>query len=578
MTSINFVKRCAIKSPLLAKKHWPYLAFLAWWLLVVWPWFAEPGFLFLLDFVSPPQLSRPPAPWQTYYISGWLYNWTTWGLSQAMPAAVVQKIMFSLPLFIAGVAMYQLSRWLFAGTLKNKIAMTATFAAGLFYAYNPFVTTRVYMGHVLFLYAYALTPWILLAWLKFLQQPSARRAFGAGLTIMAALFFSAHHFILIPLLILFFLRPASVDTLIKKFRLWFLALLPVIALVCVALSLYYLAPWPPNKLHPLGPWARALLAPYSGSYVFDVLNLSATWKIDLPFFFPWELRSGFGLAAALLLAVMVSGLYWLRRQENLHWLASRFALVVLVSVILAIGVAHPITAPAAGWLYRHVPFWLGMRDSAKFMALTALAESILLGAGMLQLKKYAAMTAVVITMLPVLFITSTALYGYNNQIYPLDYPDSWSQAQNWLADNHQNPPRVLFLPWHMYLPFSFTNYRTIANPAAQFFTAAEVVYGNNNEVGGTFGRPFIEAENSDSEHQYIQDTLDAGFSGTDFGARLAPLGVEYIMLATDTRDAADYDFLYRQNDLEMAWSQTDLILWRNNSVNAALGICSLVEG
>ncbi len=482
--------------------------------------------------------------------------------------------------------MFQLTRWLLkhnntpevlSGNTSGVLPAIAALTAGLFYAYNPFVTTRVYMGHVLFLYAYALTPWILLTWLKFLQQPLARRALVAGMTIIAALLFSAHHFILIPLLLLFFLRLVPANILINKFRSWFFAVLPVMIFIFFALFLYYLAPTPPYKLHPLGPWARALLAPYSGSYIFDVLNLSATWKIDLSFLFPWELRSGFGLAATFLLTVMVNGFYWLRQQANIHWLSNRLVLVVLVSVILTIGVAHPITAPAAGWLYRHVPFWLGMRDSAKFISLIALAESILLAEGVYYFlsRKYhrtnfplaRGIKGVLVLLLisPVLYLSSIALYGYNNQIYPQAYPDSWHQAQNWLKESHRKPPRVLFLPWHMYLPFSFTNYRTIANPAARFFTAAEVIYGNNNEVGGSFGRPFIYAENTDSEHQYIQDTLNAGFSGTNFGARLAPLGVEYIMLATDTLDAADYDFLYRQKDLEIVWSQSDLVLWRNQA-------------
>lgn len=570
MKSLPFEKEFVNK---IFKKYWPYLLLVVFWLFVVWPWFAHSGFLLLLDFIPVPEVIRPSLPWQSLYISGLLFRWPYWLLSQVMPVSAAHKVMFSLPLAIAGISMYQLCCWLLRG--HQRFLQFSSVIAALFYSYNPFVTTRVFMGHILFIYAYALLPWVVLAWLKFQQKPSPKQAIFLFLLTVAALLFSPHHFIILPLLLLLLFIPVWPRPISNK-RSWLILLILFTLAIVLTLATFYFSSTRPNPLNPLGPWSRTLLAPYSGYYVFDVLNLSATWKINLPFLVPWDLRPFFGLVSFLLLIIMASGLWWLHHQSDTKKLSIRLLLVVFISSFLATGVAHPLTSPLSGWLYQHVPFWLGMRDSAKFLSLLAFTESLLLAAGVIFLaslwerfnRHRTAFIVPVVILCLVFYIASTALYGYNNQIYPLSYPNSWQQAQSWFKNNHLQQPNVLFLPWHMYLSFSFTNDRTIANPARAYFTAASVFIGNNNEVGGTFGRPFISAENTDPEHQYVQDVLLTPASPlTNFGTLLAPLCIEYIMLATDTRDVVNYNFLYSQKDLTIVFSQPDLTIWRNLAVN-----------
>ena len=553
-------------------KYWPYLILLVFWLSVILPWFLDSGFILLLDFIPVPHISRPPLSWQYAYLDGLLYRWPAWLISQFFPAALTHKMLFSLPIALAGISMYQLCS-LVLSDKNRKIVAASSLLAGLYYAYNPFITTRVFMGHVFFIYGYALLPWVVLSWLKFQQKPTLRPAFYLALFFVASVLFSQHHFILVPLLLLFLYQPVRPRTSPEK-RSWLLLFFFVATVVTLAITVYFSSDARPNTLHPLGPWSRALLAPYSGSYAFDVLNLSATWKIDLPFLFPWELRLAFGYISFLLLLIMASGLWWLKHQHHSKNLAIPLLLVILFSSFLAVGIAHPLISPLAVWLYHHVPFWIGLRDSAKFLSILALVESILLAVGVYSLtqlwtRHFRRVSPIIVpatALILVVYISSTAVYGYNNQIYPTSYPDSWQEAQTWLADNHSTPPSLLFLPWHMYLPFSFTQDRTIANPASTYFTSAHVIVGNNNEVGGTFGRPFISAEYTDPTHQYIQQLLPDTSSFHDFGSRLSPLCMQYIMLATDTRDVSNYDFLYNQNDLEIVFSRQDLIIWQNIAV------------
>lgn len=118
----------------------------------------------------------------------------------------------------------------------------------------------------------------------------------------------------------------------------------------------------------------------------------------------------------------------------------------------------------------------------------------------------------------------------------------------------------------MYLPFEFTAERTVVNPAPGFFTSTEIISGDNSEVGGSFGRPFIATESTRPMSRQIEQILAAAPARRDIGQRLATENIHYIMLATDTPDATQYDYLYLQHDLRLVFEKPDLVVWENISL------------
>ncbi len=534
----------------------------AWWyfvgltLLVVFPWFVAPGFLFLLDFVWPPELTVPSTWWPTPSLSTVPYEWLWWGLSFVVPVAVLQKLVFSLPFFIAGLAMFHLMRWLL-GHWQRKQVLVPALAAGTFYAFNSFVVTRVFMGHFYLLLAYAMTPWAVLFFLKFLDDARWQRGLKAALALLAVFITNLHQIFLLPVFLVFFLRRRHFQR--PAWWGWCVLLVPLGCFVLASWLISHQAG--AGQLDPRGPWARALQAPFSGNLWLGVLTLTATWKTDLPFFFPYEQLFGFGVVMTILLLTMGWGV--------LYWRKHRVAKLVVFSCLgaggvaglLAIGVAHPLTAPVAGWLYQHVPFWLGLRDSAKWLAIVALAESMLLGAGMAALPRRASLGMLLLT----LYITVPAWRGFSGQILPTVYPDSWTEARARLGQQDKRP-RVLFLPWHGYLPFSFSDERTVLHPAPRFFTAVEVISGDNSEVGGENGRPFIYSESTRPVSKTIEVRLGPAAGRTDFGTQLTGEHIGFVVLNRDTLDADGYVWLGKQGDLELVFESAELLIWKNKAL------------
>lgn len=532
---------------------------------VAFPWFFDRGFLLLLDFAWTPTLPTPAASWETarHLLPAQPYQWFFWWLSQFLATDLVQKAAFTLPFFLASLSAFQLAAWILRRHGEPARAVGAL-AGATFYALNPFVVTRAFMGQYYLLLAYALTPWALLALLRLLSDPSPRRGFTAAASFLIVMITNAHHLLLLPLLALPFLPRLLRRTHGHRGALWaFLAPLIIGVTVVVAVA----APAGGTSvagLHPLGPWARTLRAPFSGNLPVDVLTLTANWKLDLPFTSLSGASALFAPLAAIVLAVCAVGFasLWQRRHPDLPLIP----LLVLLFLAggLAIGVAHPLTEPLAAALYRHVPFWLALRDSGKLVSLVALIETVLLAAGvgyLLERGSRASRSAAAAVLAAILLLAAPSFAGFGGQITPLAYPKSWT-ARNDALGRLGPRPVVLFLPWHQYLGFRFTNGRTIANPAEQFFTQATVIAGDNSEVGGTDGRPFIASESTRPISQAIEELLRDAEHHSDFGQRVAALGIDTIALADDAFDAERYSFLHQQADLVPVFTGDQLTVWR----------------
>ncbi len=545
------------------QRLWPWLFFSLLAVAIAFPWFLEPGYLFLLDFVW------TEAHWAyTEFLHGGFLTsvppeWFFMLLTRVLPPPFVQKIAFTLPLVLSGVAMTHLVTWLLQGSGQTRRLPALT--AGVFYVFNSFVTTRVFMGQYYLLLGYALTPWALLAVLRFRERPSPRAALTAGLWITGTILMNAHHLVLLALLLLPFLFP--IRLLPRSPRSWSLLLAPL-AIFLLASALTFRT-GTASLLDHRGPWARALQAPVTGNLIADSLLLTATWKANLPYVFPHEVLPAFGALTGVLLAIILLGILGNASTTTHRTVVWQLLAVTALAGALAIGVAHPLTEPAAAFLYRHVPFWIGMRDSAKFLALVALTESVFLGYGLASLlrasprspwHRRALRAGSVLTIAALAVLVLPALGGYSGQIAARDYPESWT-AWNQRLGAHGSRPKMLFLPWHQYLAFSFTDDRTVANPAPRFFTGAEVVAGDNSEVGGIGKTPFIYSESTRPISKVIEAILRDAPERPDFGARLAQEHIRYVALATDTEDVDAYGFLARQDELQRVFESPELPVW-----------------
>jgi len=245
--------------------------------------------------------------------------------------------------------------------------------------------------------------------------------------------------------------------------------------------------------------------------------------------------------------------------------------MAIVSVVLAVGVAHPFTKPVFMFLYNRLPFFKGYREPQKFVALLVLAYAFLGALGldgliaMIRnsksiynefLRKVGKSGVVVLACALPLIYTYPIFWGFSGQLHSVDYPRSWYKANDILNSESRESGKVLFLPWHMYMEFDFArNPGPIYNPAQLFFDRA-VIQGDNMEVYG------IHSDSTNSISKRIEHLLMQGKRLENLGDRLVPLNIGYVMLSKNA-DYWNYGFLYKQKDLKVIYDTSEIVLFKN---------------
>lgn len=506
-----------------------YLAFPAIALLVVLPWLLRPGYLLLLDWHVAPNTPFVSMN-ETGGIAGIPVQALLITLSHLFSPSYAQALLVFLILSGAGI-----TTALFAQHLLNeKTLTTASITAGIFAMLNLFVYNRIQMGHVFLLTGYALTPLALLYVLRFLHAPSIRRGILTSLVCGLVLLTSIHHIFLLPVLIILFTWNEKRTTPVSPGH--FLAfILPLLCITGILITLLLLNP--ASSIHRVSQEDLYLFAPVSQcspSIVLDSMLLASQWRNPIatqaPCTSPIVL-----LAGVLLLGVMSIG-------AIRNW---RLAGGVMVCIILAI-----------------LPLIPAMRDSAKFLACLALLQSALLAYGIKTLQHRRAFLGIVAFVL-VGIVGFPMLRGLSGTITTTQYPASWYAFEQELTTK-QEKPTILFLPWHLYMPFDFTHHTTISTPASAFFSHATILQGDNLEIRQ--GDATLATQSNREVSQRIEMVLSQRHKDT-FADSLQDLltqeRIEYIALGHGSPEEQEYrEILGRLPFLHLVHDTPGLTIWQ----------------
>src|SRR5207245_2353582 len=160
----------------------------------------------------------------------------------------------------------------------------------------------------------------------------------------------------------------------------------------------------------------------------------------------------------------------------------------MAALILDIGIADSHVAPLIRALDTVFPPYRGMRDAGKWATLLAFVYSQLVPIGVMALvawvrrflagRPLALAEGGIIALglaLP-LYYGNGLLFGTHGQIRPSSYPAGWYAADRALVAD-QSRRRAVFLPWHLYLSFSFiqNSNRVVASPAPSFFSVPVLI-------------------------------------------------------------------------------------------------------
>jgi hypothetical protein len=510
--------------------------------LVCFPFFGG-GRVILLDWIIGPH--QQVLPQSAYGLGGGLVTGVPLTSVLAALAHVGGTSASWLPILLFfPLAAFSISR-LAGGTLVCRLGAT------LLYCVNPFVFERVFAGQIGFLLGYAVLP---LAIGSIVSAPDRgwRGAF-APVVWIAVLAGCSPHFAWILGLV------AAVVFLQSRGGIRSTVWLGAVAGGAVLTSLYAIV-GPAASNVGVGALGASDLAayrttadPHLGLYV-NLAGLYGFWRGGSVL--PKDVVGGWPFILLILVVIAGAGLRAGLRQPGSRRLATVLVVSGIAGYVLALGDQGP-AGSLYRWLYLHLPGFDIMREPEKFVCLLAVAYAVLFGWGVEKVAATSGRQAVrvglaIAVAVPVAY-TPTLFGGLDGQVRPSAVPPSWALADRTMGSG---AGQVLFLPWHEYMSFPFTNNRIVANPAPSYFRRP-VISGDNVELN-------VPTESTSARSAFLESAFAQGPEIRQFGALLAPLDISYVVLAK-TVDWRQYGWLNDQRDLVLVLDTPTLSVWRNNA-------------
>lgn len=501
----------------------------------------RPGFIFLPDFVMGPQIPPPPHMATPIDIQSTILH----SLSIAIPSYAVQKLLILVTLFLTGYGAFRMLNGLRPSNAHNGW-LAACYMGGVFSVFNPFVYARIMMGQWSVVLGYGLLYWWVTATLAFLKRPSIKNSLSMVAILGAVSIVSVHALAFLALIatailiVLAVKRTVGLKTLAQR--------AVAVAVGAFMICSFWLVPLIlghgqiADTISRFTATDAQAFATTTGDIglVGNVLALQGFWgDARNLYLLPQDVFAWWLLPVLALWALVIWGMVtaWREQRSKL----ALFGSLGIVGFVLAVGSTGTIFAPFNGWLYSHVPLFTGYREPQKFTALIVLAYVYFVTIGFYRARATLDKTQwkhVAWSLLAIPFLCAPLLlWGGAGQIHTSDYPKGWYAANSYLKQHDTEGKKVLFLPWHLYMPFSFANNRTIVNPAPKFFEVP-VVVSQNPEINGA------HSYSGDQVVRSLQkDLLPYAQDNPSFAQDLAKLNIGYVIVAREY-DYRKYDYLH----------------------------------
>jgi hypothetical protein len=429
-------------------------------------------------------------------------------LARIAPADLVQKGVL-LAIFVLACAG--------AARLLSRERLPAQLAAGVLYAWNPFVAERLILGQWALLLGYAGLPWVAAAAVRLAggwARPEARlagpetrsagpeaRSAGPGVRLagpetrsagpearlagptarLAAVMLPAAIGGFAAMLItgLVAIPVAACQPLARRARVAWLA---IVAGLLAVLSLPWLIPALTRHVvtSPAGVAAFASRADTPFGAFGSLLMLGGGWNAQ-------AVPPGYGGPVSVLsLLLSVLGLTGFALLGRRRWAGLAVAALAGLALALlgAFGAGQDLLRSLIGWW----PGFAVLRDGQQFVAPLALAEA--LGLGLLVARVLAAKgavelragVAIALVAVPVLLLPGLA-WGAAGRLQPVEYPADWLAARK-LINADPAPGRALLLPWGAYRRFGWNHDEAVLDPWPRLLNR-DVVWNDGDQVGAT---------------------------------------------------------------------------------------------
>lgn len=540
--------------------------FLGLAIIILWQMLL-PGYILTLDMVFTPKI-------RMFLNDGIFYNnlplkYILEFLNLFVTGWVVEKILLIILFFIMGYLAFK-----FLPVPKKYFA---NYWASLFYVVNPFVYERFLAGHWTHLFACAFLPPFIHYLLKFVQEPEIRTSLWLSFWTFIIGVFSIQFFAMAVLIFFLYIFYALIKQIVSRNKEYSKKILKqgiIFGFLLLSLSSYWLVPYFVNNGRTV---AQIFTAGHLDAFKtaghtrigasLNVLSLYGFWgERELwANYFLWPRDNFiFWLVWAVLLAVIITlGLFSGIKDKNNRDKIIFFFLLGTAAFVLSCGAGETVFKTFNFWLFRHLSFWSGFRDTNKFSGLLALSYAFSGSIGIAAIMeflearkiKFAKQALMFLFFIPI-FYTYTIFGGFARQLRPVWYPQSWYRA-NEILNQDSSDFKALFLPWHQYLSLNFNRNIITANPAKAFFDK-EIIQGENMELGKIFSCN-NEKENEEMEELIINNSMPVDNILKAFVKKR----IKYIVFSYDLRekDVFGYDFLNSKN-LQIIYKEKELTLYK----------------
>jgi len=508
-----------------------------------------PGYVLTLDMVFGPAHVLPGLT-VTGISNGLPLQLVLYGAGFLVPMWAVEKILL-ISLFFA----------LFYLPLRfppfNLTWYPARYVAAALYAVNPFVYERFLAGHWAVLCGYALLAPFLFFLLKLAHTPTRRVALSMAVVVLLASVFSLHVFTMCMLILVVVIGALALWNLFTRNRAKALHIAEqgILALATIVIvSCYWLVPL---ALHPQSSpvesfgqanWEAYTTAadPLLGAGG-NVVLLYGIWSEGYyqmhQFLSPKDFPTATLPSLLVLSVLVVTGIASALRKREYRCAAITLIAIAAAAFVFSVGIADGPLHSFNLWLFEHVSFWRGFRDTQKWSMLIALSYSLFAALGVSAIastvRPRLRWGVLVLAILSVLLYTSPMLGGFDGQLRSVQYPEEWYEINAQLSQDPQC--RAVFLPWHQYYTLSFNGDILTGNTAPAFFNC-DIVSGRAAELANV-----PDAGATDPVYEAIAQAVTDN-SPRDNAASIAALrkeGIHYVIVTSDlgNADIFKYPFL-----------------------------------
>jgi len=542
---------------IIGKKLIKLLPYFVLIMAVTLPWFLKPGYLFFTDMSAGPHIIVP-----NFTVGGFFYYYSIAKiLSYALPIDLIQKLFFAIILGVVLLGGHRIAR----SFTQNKAIL---FLGSAFALFNPFVYDRLMYGQVGIILSYGFFLASFGYLLSFYFTKLKRQLFFSSVFAGLAILFSPHFLFFIGLLYFIFGLLILTKNWRNKTELWKIAKYLAFSIIIIgAINFNWLfgAFFGNNQLGQFveGQVTEQDLRAFktAGSAELGVIEnvflMSGFWGAAQFRYEPLQnIKGNWGRSFYFLLPIMVLGLIYNFKEKKKRGLTIGLILLYSAAFVLALGIALPLVSKITLWLFNNAPFYKGLREPQKWVAVLVAVYEVLLVCGLNQLSKKdiviknKGLLTVLLTFI-ILLQAPLMVWGTAGQTRPVNYPADWQQANDLITKDTHCQSRILFLPWHMYMSFDWIG-NIVANPAPSFFKCP-VIYGQNMEFGGIFGH------SADPDEREVEKwVLNVGRTNL---LEENKLNIGYIILAKEV-DWQNYLWLGKHPNVEFVEETNNLIIYR----------------